>query len=461
MFKIEDLILATRGEFNGNSKVKAVSGVSIDSREIRKGECFVALRGAHFDGQDFIKEAVSRGASLIVCSEDVSVSENIAAIKVSDPIEALGDIASFWREQFHVPCVAITGSNGKSTTKQMTAAALSPLGSILKTEGNFNNLIGLPLSVLRWTKKHKAAVLEMGMNAPGEITKLTEIARPQVGLITNVCSAHLERLHTIENVARAKGELFETMGKNGVIVVNLEDKWVRELAAHYKGEKFTFGMKNNADVRFGRMQSVDLGSIDMTVYVGGKEFEVHLKIPGTHNVMNVMAAISVSRVLGVKPEKAIREIEKFEPMSMRMERVQLLKGVQLVNDCYNANPLSVKEALRTVSGAKRAGRLIAVLGDMLELGDNAPACHREVGEAASKYLIDKLFVFGDYAKDTAAGAKSAGMNSGKVVVYDDMEKLKDDVADFINTGDIVLVKGSRGMKMERVAEHLKDIIGVE
>lgn len=461
MFTIKEIVSATGGKLVTKGGPRGVSGISIDSREIKEGECFVALRGAHFDGRDFISEATSKQAAAIVTSDKVTVPQGVALILVKDPIRALGDIASFWRKAFEIPCVAITGSNGKSTTKQMTAAALSSMGPVLKTEGNFNNLIGLPLTVLRLQPEHNVAVLEMGMNAPGEIARLTQIARPHVGVITNVSPAHLEFLHNIENVAKAKGELFEYMRRDGTMVVNLEDTWVKKLAAKYRGKVYTFGMQNDADVRFGRMESRGLESIDMVIYIEGKEHNVHLSVPGTHNVMNAMAAISVSRVLGVSPEEIILGLEGFEPMSMRMERIQLSNGVQLVNDSYNANPLSVKEALRTVSGARRAGRFVAVIGDMLELGDNAPACHRDVGMTAAQYKVDKLFTFGSHAQMLAEGARRGGINSGRIETYSNMDKLKKDVLGFVATGDIVLVKGSRGMQMERVVEYLKDEIGVE
>lgn len=461
MFKIDEIVKATGGELASAGSQAGVKGISIDSRAINSGECFVALRGAHFDGSEFTKEAVSKGAAAVVSSVHVDLPENVALILVADPVKALGDIASFWRNRFNCPCVAITGSNGKSTTKQMTAAALSSLGPVLKTEGNFNNLIGLPLTVLRWTEDHKAAVLEMGMNAPGEIARLTQIGRPHVGVITNVSPAHLELLQNVENVAKAKGELFENIRSDGTIIVNLEDPWVRKLAENYKGKIYTFGMQNEADIRFGRMESRGLESIDMVIYIEGREYNIHLSVPGAHNVMNAMAALAISRVLGVSPEKAIAGLEHFEPMSMRMERVQLSNGVQLVNDCYNANPLSVKEAIRTVSGAKRAGRFVAVLGDMLELGKNASQCHREVGLTAAQYKVDKLFAFGAHAADIAAGANEAGMNSGRILTYTDMDQLKKDVLRFLSQGDIILIKGSRGVQMERVTEYLKDEIGVE
>lgn len=459
--KIDELVSATGGELLQKGTALHVSDVSIDSRKATVGSCFVAIPGAHFDGTDFVASAVEKGSTVCVVSKKIAVPANVSLILVKDTVAALGGIASAWRSRFTCPCVAITGSNGKSTTKQMVSSAIRSLGEILKTEGNFNNLIGLPLTVFRWTNSHAAAVLEMGMNAPGEITQLTKIARPDVGLITNVSSAHLEKLHNIDNVAAAKGELFANISDKATIIVNLEDPRVKKLAEKRSGPKYTFGMQNNADVRFGRMESRGLESIDATIYVEGKEYSLHLKVPGAHNVMNAMAAIAIARVLGVSPDKAIEGIAEFQPMAMRMEKIVLASGIQLVNDCYNANPLSMKEAIRTVSGTKRAGRFVAVLGDMLELGDNAPACHEEVGRAAAEHKVDKLFIFGNNASHMAAGAKTLGMNAGRVEIYNDMSTLQKDVLSFVKAGDVVLVKGSRGMKMERVAQYLIDEMGVE
>jgi len=458
---VSDILKITGGNLIQGNDFGLVKGISIDSRSVAEGNCFIAIKGAHFDGHDFVADAVKKGARAVIVSRGVDIGGDVPVINVDDTVKALGKLAAFHRRKFNVPVVAITGSNGKSTTKQMTAAALRSLGKVLKTEGNFNNLIGLPLTVLRWEEDDKAAVLEMGMSAPGEIGWLTEVSDPDVGVITNISAAHIEFLHSIENVAEAKGELFKHMKSDGVAVVNLEDPRVVELARRYKRRTYTFGMQNNADVRFGRMESRALESVDMTLYVEGREYKMHLKVPGTHNVMNAMAALAVAKVIGINTEEAIAGIESFEPMSMRMERIQLRNGIQLVNDSYNANPSSMKEALRTVSGAKRSGRFVAVLGDMLELGTDSDRCHEEVGKFAASYHVDRLFVFGNFATHISAGAQMGGMKKDNISVYSDINKLNEDLLHFLKTGDVVLVKGSRGMKMERVSDFLKDEIGVE
>ncbi|MBI2341276.1 MAG: UDP-N-acetylmuramoyl-tripeptide--D-alanyl-D-alanine ligase, partial [Deltaproteobacteria bacterium] len=294
----------------------------------------------------------------------------------------------------------------------------------------------------------------------GEIKTLTEIARPTIGLITNVNPAHLEKLHTVENVALAKGELFEAMDPDGTIVVNAEDPWVVSLSKKYKGNKIYFGMQNNCDVRFGRMISEGLDKVGLTFYVGEKEYSMTLPVPGVHNVMNALAAVSAGIAAGASADSMISGLENFSKMKMRMERVQLANGVQLINDSYNANPSSMHAAFRTVSGAKRAGRFIAVLGDMLELGETSSEKHSELGKNAASFGVAKLFVTGSYAKDVADGARKNGLDSANVAVAADAEELKKLVISEIKTGDIVLVKGSRGMRMEQVVEYLKDNVGV-
>ncbi len=440
-------------------------GVSTDTRTLGAAATtpiFVAIKGPHFDAHAMLNEAVKLGAKAVIVEQNLPIPVGAWGIRVDSTVEALGRLANWWRrEHAKVPVVAVTGSNGKSTTKQMIVGALESLGPMLAREGNFNNLIGLPLTIFRWGPEHRAAVLEMGMNAAGEIAALAKIAEPDVGLITNVTAAHLDQLKTVEQVARAKGELFGTMRRDGTVIVNLEDPWVRKLGEAYPGRKITFGMQDNADIRFGHMTADGLESLDITFSVFGKTVEMHLKVPGFHNVMNAMAAMGVAVAMEVPVEKAISGISHFSPMKWRMERLQLASGVQVINDCYNANPLSMVAALHTVSVAKRAGRFVAVLGSMRELGPDAVAKHVEIGGEVAKHHADLLFTFGEHAAELAEGARKQGMPSQNIVATTDIDDLKKQVTAAIKTGDVVLVKGSRGMKMERLVDHLKSEMGVD
>ena len=456
---VQEIAKVANADVIQNGSVAEITSVSIDTRTLKAGDLFIAIKGPHFDGHEFMNEAISKGACGIVQSEKRKAqSGGIWEIAVDDTTHALGDIAACWRKKVFPLCIAVTGSNGKSTTKEMIASSFSATRRVIKTEGNFNNLIGLPLQVLKLEPSHEVAIFEMGMSAEREIKRLTEIAMPDIGLITNINPAHLEKLHTVENVARAKGELFTAMRKDGTAVVNAEDPWAVELGKSYSGKKITYGMQNDCDVRFGRMISENLDKTDLTFYVGGREYAARLPVPGVHNVMNALAAVAVGVAAGVKVITMIPGLESFSAMRMRMEHVQLLNGIQLVNDSYNANPSSMYAALRTVGAAKKAGRFIAVLGEMLGLGEVASEKHRELGTAAAEFGVSRLFVTGEHASDVKEGAASKGLKDASVL--GDIEKLKKAVLDEIRTGDVVLIKGSRGMQMERVAEYLKNKVGV-
>lgn len=457
---LNDIVKATNGLLISGDADLPCNGVGIDSRTATAGQVFVAVKGAHFDGHDYLMEAVGKGVKAVVVKRGTSnIPGGICAIEVVDTVGALGDIASWWRGHFDVPCVAITGSNGKSTTKEMTAAVVGILGDLLKTEGNYNNLIGLPLTVFRWNKKHRAVILEMGMNAPGEIKRLTEIARPSVGLITNVTAAHLEKLHSVEAVALAKGELFETMNSGGIAVVNDEDPWVRKIASAYGGQKISFGMRNDSDVRFLNMETNGLDTMDLAVSVLGREYHVSLPVPGVHNVMNALASIAVGVALKLEPDLTVGRLSDFRPMAMRFERIQLSNGVRVVNDSYNANPESMRVAFRTVGSAKRAGRFVAALGDMLELGDASSDLHRGIGEDAARMGVELLYLVGDFADEVAEGAIDAGMAPSCVNKCSSVREMEGLLRRELSAGDVLLVKGSRGTRMERVVDGLKDSIG--
>ena len=434
-------------------------GVSTDTRTLKPGQLFVALKGPHFDAGLMLAEAQAKGAVAAIAENGAKIPANFPVLTVQDTILALGKLASNWRQRFTFPFVGITGSNGKSTTKEMTAAVLSLLGPVLKTEGNLNNLIGLPLTLFRLSAEHRVAVCEMGMNASGEIAAMTQILQPQVGLITNVTSAHLEKLQTVEAVAEAKGELFANMPANGVLLVNDEDPWAQKQAAKYSQRKIHFGMQNTSDVKFGHVDMHGLDAMDLQLSVFGKELKLHLPLPGTHNIMNALSAIAVAVALDLDVQAAAHALEKFQAMPMRFEQVQLMNGVRLVNDCYNANPQSMLEALRTVGSAKRAGRFVAVLGDMLELGEQTQSLHRELGERVADHGVDELFLLGNEAKNIADAAIKAGMSANRVHIFAQVEELSQSLIAELSAGDVCLVKASRGMKLERVVNALKQKFG--
>ncbi len=442
------------------------NGVSIDSRTVKPTDLFVAIKGTHFDGNEFVPEVIKKGVQAVVVDNDFSAEQiknmpdQVSVIKVIDGVTALGDLAKWWRAKFSSPCVAITGSNGKTTTREMVSAIASAKGQVLKTHGNLNNLIGLPLTVFRWTAQDQIAVLELGMNAKGEIKRLADICQPDVGVITNITAAHLEKLNTVEGVAQAKAELFEQMNSQGIAIVNDEDPWVKKIGQKYPGHTISFGMQNSSDVQFRYMESTDFENVDLTLAVMGEERKIKLPVPGTHNVMNALAAIAVGVALDIDIDEILERLTKFKPIAMRFERVQLANGVCLINDSYNANPLSMKAAFRTVSSVKRSGRFIAVLGDMFELGEQSAKLHKEVGYDVAEFGVKKLFTFGERAKQIASGALEKGLSPKAVCQTQDIDELQNLVDDEIQPGDVLLVKASRGMRLERLVEYLKHNIGI-
>ncbi len=466
LWTLENILAATNARIVARGADAPVAGIAIDTRHLAAREFFVAIAGAHFDGHNFIAAAKSAGAvgCLVQRCDDTlrAAAGDLWILQVPDTLVALGQLAHWWRAQHTgAQYVGITGSNGKSTTKEMVASIAQSRGAVLKTEGNFNNLIGLPLTLLRLNESHRTAVIEMGMSAAGEIAALTDCLVPDIGVITNVTAAHLETLRTVENVAQAKGELFTHMRSTGTIVVNAEDPWVTQVASGFAGRVLSFGMGNTCDVQFGRMISEGFTGTDLRLYIFGREYHTQIPVPGTHNVMNALAATAVGIALGIDPNAMMELLPTFRPMRMRMERVQLENGVQVINDSYNANPESMQAALRTVGAAKRAGRFLAVLGDMLELGEQADECHATLGRRAVASGVDHLFVMGSYADNVVSGAADAGMPSEKIYATpEDRDWLQSSLLATVQPGDVVLVKGSRGMAMEQIVEFLKTQIGV-
>ncbi len=457
---LEQICQAVNGQLLSGNMSDVVTCVGIDARHSIANGLFIAICGAHFDGHDFIADAKEKGAIAAIVHKDVRASSEMAIIRVNRTEVALGDLAQYWRNQFNVECIGITGSNGKSTTKEMISAAAKGKGNVLATTGNFNNLIGLPLTTFGLNDTHDISIFEMGMNRINEIKRLAEIAKPSIGVITNVTAAHLEHLQTVDAVAKAKFELFEAIPAQGYIIVNKEDELISKLSSDLSCKKITFGMQNNCDVQFLNMSTDGLNNMALAVNIFGKTYETVLPVPGTHNVMNAMAAIGACLALNVDECDIMRRLSGFTPMTMRFERVQLANGVCVVNDSYNANPESVLAALRTVGAAKRAGDFIVVLGDMLELGKSASMWHQRIGEESVQMGADYVYALGEFSCDIIKGSMRSGLNRLHAKEYSNVSSIRDQLLSQIKVGDIVLIKGSRGMRMERIVDDLKHMIGM-
>lgn len=419
--------------------------VCTDSRRVGPGSLFVALRGLRYDGHDFAAAALRAGAAGVVVERVLPDIDPRRAFLVRDTLRALGDLAAYTRQRWGGRVAAITGSNGKTTTKEMVAAICAgarfaaPQRGVLKTHANENNLIGLPLTLLRLAGDEVVAALELGMNAAGEIARMTEIADPDVGCITNVGPAHLEGLATIAGVAAAKGELFAGMRADAVIAVNMDDEWVVRVASGFAGRRVEFG--HGREVAASGGEERDLDGVAFTLHVGARTAPVRLRLPGRHNVQNALGAAAVAHALGLGIDAIAAGLEATEPPKMRLQVVRLANGVTLVNDAYNANPASTEAALDTI--ARLPGRAIAVLGEMRELGAATADLHRQVGAHAAACGVGWLLAVGPHAEDIAAGARAVAAHL-EITVCDDAASAAALLIARWHAGDTILVKGSRG-----------------
>jgi UDP-N-acetylmuramoyl-tripeptide--D-alanyl-D-alanine ligase len=459
MFTAAEIVRATHGKLAGKAD-GMVSGVSTDSRTVTAEELFVALKGERFDGHDFIPVAAGRGVRFFLVEEGWRAGSEIPAdallIKVADTLKAFGDLAAFHRSRFSLQVTGVTGSNGKTTTKEMLARILALTGPGLKTSGNLNNLIGLPQMLLQLNEQHKWAILEMGMSELGEIDRLAEIARPDTGIITNALPAHLETLGSVEAVARAKGELFLRLSAGACAVYNADDPLISVAPSPEGVRRLSFGL-GKAEVRAEAISSLGRKGQLFTLCLPSGSHAVTLKAFGTHNVYNALAAAAAAFAMDIDPLVIVAGLESFAPYDKRFS-LEELGPVTLIDDSYNANPGSMRAALTTLRDLKAPGRGIAVLGDMLELGEGAGAAHRELGSLAAS-CVDRLYIMGDMAEIVASGALTGGLAPNAVVTARNHGEILADLQSNLTEGDYILIKGSRGMRMEVVAEGIRNVYG--
>ncbi|HBT48136.1 MAG TPA: UDP-N-acetylmuramoyl-tripeptide--D-alanyl-D-alanine ligase [Peptococcaceae bacterium] len=434
---------------------RKIKGVSTDSRRVGRGELFFALKGERFDGHDYVEEALARGAAAAVVSRLPSGVTG-PLLKVSDTLEALQALAAHHRASaFRGELIGVTGSSGKTTTKNLVAQVLEAKFKVCKTPGNLNNEIGLPLTLLQLTSEHEVAVLEMAMRGLGEIAALCRLARPTVGIITNIGTAHLGRLGSVDNIARAKGELLEALPAEGLAVLNGDDPWCLRLARNTRARVILYGTGEEAEVRAREVRALGREGTEFRAVFPRGEVRVRLPVPGLHNVLNSLAAMATGYCLGVEPEAMAGRLASWPRESMRQEFLSGPRGSYIYNDAYNANPESMAAALRVI--AQLPGRKVAVLGDMLELGDRAPEFHRGIGRAAVEAGVSLLLTVGELAREIARGAKEAGMAPDRVFSFKDPREAGSFLACRLAAGDVVLLKGSRAVGMEQVLEVLEEV----
>lgn len=450
---LTEVAAATGGRVlaSGDGPSRAFPGVSIDSRTVGSGELFFAIKGPRFDGHDFVAEAAARGAAAAVVHREVVAPPPLGLLRVEDTTKALADLGRHVRLAAAIPVVAITGSAGKTTTKEMTAALLATRGPVLKTEGNLNNQYGLPLSLLRLRGEHTSAVLELGMSAPGELRALALVARPDVAVITNVGAAHLEFFASVDEIAKAKAELLEGLREGGRAVLNGDDPWLRGIGEARGRDVVWFGRERRWDVSAENSRGTVFG-MRFDLRVAGRTVDVALPLPGPHFVMNFLAAAAAAHVLGIPPEAMAEAATHMAAAPHRGQVRRLREGVTLLDDCYNSNPQALEAAVAALVMAP-GRRRVAFLGDMLELGPRGPELHREAGERLAG-RADVLVAVGSLARGFIEGAKRGGLAAGSLYAFPDSAAAALGAPEIVRAGDAVLVKGSRGVCLEAVVDAL-------
>jgi UDP-N-acetylmuramoyl-tripeptide--D-alanyl-D-alanine ligase len=455
--KVEECLRAIGGKISSGVGGEFFRGVSIDSRTLKKGELFVCIQGGRFDGHNFIEEAQDKQAAAIVLSEESEMSlvrgKAPVVIRVKNTLKALQELALFYRKKMPVKVIGITGTNGKSTTKEMTAAITEKKFKTIKTKGNLNNHIGLPLNIFDLSEADEIAVMEMGMSAAGEIKRLAEIAKPGIGVVTNISEGHLVHLKTLKKVQAAKGELFDSLSEKETAIVNADDPLVLELAKSVRAKVITYGIYKGADIKAENICPMDREGFKLSVNFSGKNIPMCIPFLGECNIYNALAAIATSWSLGIAPDDIKQGLMKAKLLANRFE-VSEYKGVTVINDSYNANPRSMKEALKILAEYKCKGRRFFIVGEMLELGDLAEPAHKALGVDVAKYSIDYLVTVGELSSHVAKSAVASGMNKKNTATTSGHECAVAFIKKHSRSGDCLLVKGSRGSKMEEVVRHL-------
>lgn len=450
---IKDILRATDGALiskAANTAGMEFNGITTDSRKVCEGILFIPLVGENADGHDFIKSAIEHGASASLTEKPIDKTSGATVIRVKDTRKALGDIARYYKKKYPISSIAITGSVGKTTTKDLVYAVLAEHYNTHKTPNNFNNDIGLPLTVFGIEKEHEMAVLEMGMNHFGEIEYLANIAMPDAAIITNVGMSHIENLGSREGILKAKLEIAKQFTADNTLYINGDDEYLKQVSG-LACKLVKFGINEDNDVRAKDIVSKGLLGTEFTVVYGDTEFRAEVQQPGIHNVYNALAAVCAGINFGVSAEECAKGLKNCVYTSQRLEVIEH-KGMEIINDCYNSSPDSVRAALK-VQQLSIKERRVAILGDILEMGGFADKAHYELGEFAAQAEIDMLVTAGENAKNIAEGAKAAGMEN--IIVYDKTDDVVSNISSLVKEGDSILVKASHGMKFSAITEAIK------
>lgn len=457
---VRQIVQACAGVSINCNEEQMVSDIVTDSRKITTDSVFIALRGTNFDGHNFVNQVMSSGAVCCVVDKKFENTDNLPIIVVEDTLGALRDIAAFYRSQFSIPSVAITGSVGKTSTKDMVASVLARKYKTLKTDGNFNNEIGLPLTAFRLSTDDEIAVFEMGMSAFGEISRLTRIATPETAIITNIGFSHIENLKSQENILKAKLEILEGLKIEGTVILNGDDPFLKELNGKLAYETLYYGIEDTTcDITAFNIKKFS-DSSEFEFKIEGKTYKALINTPGEHHIYNALAAILTGLRYDISIEEIIAGIADFAPGGMR-QNIKKLNNYVLIEDCYNASPTSMKSGMEVLSVTmplfnNEEYRRVAVLGNMLELGDYAQMAHYSIGEMASDFELDCLVAVGENANDIAKGAIDKGFKSSEIYVFYDTNTAREHIKEIIKPNDIILLKGSRGMRLEEIGALIEE-----
>lgn len=457
---LKKIIQMVNGTLVSGNIEKTVDRVSTDSRAIKPGELFIPIKGENFDGHDYISQAIEKGAGVIFVETNKinlqNVSSDVAVVSVDNTVTALGRLAAEYRKQFNIPVVAITGSSGKTTVKEMIAAILNSYGPALAPPKSWNNQIGVPSTILELTNQHKFCVVELGTNHFGEIEHLSKICLPTVGVITNIGKAHLESFGDLKGVLKEKMSLFDNMTQPGKAVINLDDSNLAGYQLPLKISRITYSLRNkSADVWTTKIKEFEKG-IEVTVNAGHNSYDIFLPLIGIFNVYNVLAATACVYGLGIDVELVVKSLKTFVGPSMRMEKVQVGKGIILINDAYNANPSSMRESIITFLKLYPDKKKIMVLGDMLELGLNSANEHYELGKFIANFPLKYLFLYGPEMKNLHWGIKDKNKKSDNVFHFLDKNELMKKLIKSVDKNMVILLKGSRKNKLEEIVEKMKE-----
>jgi len=449
MFSIDQINTLVKGKIICGSKFKKITGVSIDSRTIKKGDIYIAIKGERFDGHRFVKSAIQKGASAVLVSRKKTIFKNVPHIYVKDTIHSLGEIASFHRNCFQIPVIAVSGSSGKTTTKEMISSILSVRFKVLKNAKTENNYIGVPLTLLKLKSSHQAAVIEIGTNQTGEINYLSKMVAPTVAVLTNIGESHLLGLKNVRGVFREKYNLVRNCKSDGTIIFNHDDPYLKRIKkCDLKQRKITFGLQAGANFR---AQQIEFKNKSYKFRVKNKLYQLYS--PAEHNVLNALAAICVGSLYNINYNNINKNLNIFKQLNGRQE-IHRFENVLVINDTYNSNPVSFKSAIKTLETIPTKGSRILVCADMLELGSKSRILHQKIGQSISRTLIDFVVTRGSDSR-WINGGRNKYLKRPQYFHCRSENQINQKLKQICHKGDLVLVKGSRAMEMEKVVDFLK------